>query len=509
MSDVASIVQAASVRRGKEHRNLVICFDGTNNEFGRQNTNVVRLAQVLTRDPQRQRLYYDPGVGTLPEPWWATRAGKWVSKVCGLAFGRGLMEKVQHAYQYLMDFWEPGDRVFVFGFSRGAYAARVLAGMLHTVGLLARGNHNIVPYATRLYRSVYKPEKRGQAGQAVGERGAVDDDPDCGDELAPAGADPTSRDVQSPGTKARWELHDQFRATFARPIPGSQSDRRHFPVHFLGLWDTVSSVGWVWNPTSFPFTAWNPSVRIVRHAIAIDERRAFFRTNRMDAAYRWPVRCGATRVEPHREYWFPGVHADVGGGYPLGPRGLWKEPLRWMVTEAEQAGLLIERGVRPVASEWYWPAALLDAWDAPPEGYAPWRDEMNDSMTLAWKFAEFFPKSRRVKVEGQWQWAFPRPNLFARRDIEKGELLHRSVLLRIQSTNYAPPALSKAFLKFVKDDLKEYVLPEALPYSPAGRPEGWAPGDALTGSRAAAPGGAATTPAGAGGGAATADPDLR
>jgi Uncharacterized conserved protein len=78
-------------------------------------------------------------VGTLPEPGVWSGIGKRVSEIYGLAFGRGFSWKVQEAYSYLMDFWEPGDQVLVFGFSRGAYSARVLAGMLHALGLLPRG----------------------------------------------------------------------------------------------------------------------------------------------------------------------------------------------------------------------------------------------------------------------------------------------------------------------------------------------------------------------------------
>ena len=135
-------------------RNLVLCCDGTDNQFGPQNTSVVRLAQVVERDPQKQLLYYDPGVGTLPEPGVFTRVGKRISELVGLAFGAGLAGKVGEAYSYLMDFWEPGDQVFLFGFSRGAYTVRLLAGMLHALGLLPRGNQNLVPYVMRLFKSV-------------------------------------------------------------------------------------------------------------------------------------------------------------------------------------------------------------------------------------------------------------------------------------------------------------------------------------------------------------------
>src|SRR4051794_17529517 len=167
-------------------RNLVVCFDGTNNQFGPENTNVVRLVQALDRDPARQRLYYDPGVGTLPEPGAFTRVQKWLSKVYGLAFGGGLTWKVGEAYTSLMEMWEPGDRVFLFGFSRGAYTARVLAGLLHNLGLLPRGNPNLVPYALRLHAAVRD-------------------------------ADPGS---------AYWKLCNQFRWTFARAVLEGGDERR-------------------------------------------------------------------------------------------------------------------------------------------------------------------------------------------------------------------------------------------------------------------------------------------
>ena len=77
------------------------------------------------------------------------------------------------------------------------------------------------------------------------------------------------------------ETYQDFRRTFARPASGPDDQERYFPVHFLGVWDTVSTVGWVWNPKSFRNTAFNPSVEFARHAIAIDERRVFFRQNRL------------------------------------------------------------------------------------------------------------------------------------------------------------------------------------------------------------------------------------
>lgn len=134
-------------------RNVVLCFDGTNNRFGTENTNVVRLVQVLDRDPTTQQLFYDPGVGTFPhsgKSW----LGEKLSRASELTFGAGIERNVEEAYSYLMEVWEPGDEVFIFGFSRGAYTARVLSGLLHLLGLLPRGTHNMVPYAMELFRAV-------------------------------------------------------------------------------------------------------------------------------------------------------------------------------------------------------------------------------------------------------------------------------------------------------------------------------------------------------------------
>jgi uncharacterized protein (DUF2235 family) len=378
-------------------RNLILCCDGTNNQFGPENTNVIRLIQVLDRDPARQRLYYDPGVGTLPEPGVATRVGKTLSEWLGLAFGVGLSWKVQEAYTYLMDMWEPDDRVFLFGFSRGAYTVRVLAGLLHTLGLLPRGNENLVPYVLRLFKSVRH-----------------------------AGAD---------GARAYWELCDAFRWTFARPVPGGGDDRR-FRVYFLGVWDTVSSVGWVWEPLRFPFTANNPSIAVIRHAVSVDERRWFFRQNLMEPQ----------SGQDFQELWFPGVHADVGGGYPEKEGGLWRMPLLWMLNEAEHAGLLVD------------PERRHTVLNRTPPPAAPWREPSHESLTLLWWPAEFFPKlswrsnhARRV----------PEVGLGRHRVIHEKALLHQSTLVRIQETTYAPPNMSPRFLAQVRA-LPE--VPDVLPF---------------------------------------------
>src|SRR5437870_1757653 len=205
-------------------KNIVICCDGTGNQFGEQNSNVVKLYQTLVSNAS-QIPYYHPGVGTMGTRNALTSIGKWWTRKIGLAFGYGISENIADAYQFLMREFEPGDSVYVFGFSRGAYTARALCGMLHIVGLLTEGNEALIPYAIRMIK-----------------RKGID-----------------------------FKVAGEFKKTFSR-------DCR---PHFVGVWDTVSSVGWVYNAVHFPFTraTKNPDFHIVRHAVSIDERRAFFRQN--------------------------------------------------------------------------------------------------------------------------------------------------------------------------------------------------------------------------------------
>jgi uncharacterized protein (DUF2235 family) len=381
-------------------RNLVICCDGTNNQFGSENTNVVRLVQVLDRDPVRQHVYYDPGVGTLPEPGAWTKVQKKLSELFGLAFGAGIIWKVGEAYSFLMDYWEPGDDVFLIGFSRGAYAVRVLAGLLHSLGLMPHGNYNLVPYVLRLYDAVRKEGTHREDGKE----------------------------------SDYWKLCDDFRWTFSRRVT-ENDDSRHFRVHFLGVWDTVSSVGWVWNPKKFPYTARNPSINIVRHAISLDERRCFFRQNQMER----------TDEQDLEEVWFPGVHCDVGGGYPEKDGGLWRTPFEWLLHEAQRFGLFVNRD-------------RLEAIMKTPVP-RPWMEPQHESLRGPWWLAEVFPKmtwrpdsSRRRPCLG----------LGRHRFVHDGALMYQSTLLRIrENARYSPPNLSKEFLDTVRGLL---TVPETLPY---------------------------------------------
>jgi uncharacterized protein (DUF2235 family) len=165
----------------------------------------------------------------------------------------------------------------------------------------------------------------------------------------------------------------------------------------------VSSVGWIANPLSIPFAAKLPNVQHIRHAVAIDERRAFFRTNLL---------AKPEPGQPQRdieEVWFPGCHGDVGGGYEEAQNGLSKLSLEWMLYEAELLGLRLDH---PRAR------AILRA----PEEIGE-DAKIHESLCGPWWIAEIVPKKRRQTRE--WK-----ANLAHRRVIPEGAKIHRSALAR-------------------------------------------------------------------------------
>jgi uncharacterized protein (DUF2235 family) len=281
-------------------RSLVVCLDGTRNEPETGVTNVARLYSIAVKD-ENQLVYYDPGVGTMGARSATTRAGKWLTQMSGLVLGHGVKENVQEAYSFLMHTYQPGDRIFVFGFSRGAYTARALAGMLRTVGLLRPGADNLLPYAMKLYA------KSGR------------------------------KDQTQAAEKAFWRLRSDFTDQFGNP----QFPSRFAPqVEFLGVWDTVKSVGWLnWRAqlqqARWPFTRKVSNVRHGRHAISIDEQR------RPYGEYRFDEDELTSSGERLREMWFVGVHSDVGGTFPDDHR-LADIALKWMTDEAAKAGLAVD-----------------------------------------------------------------------------------------------------------------------------------------------------------------------
>lgn len=377
-------------------KNIVICCDGTNNEFGKYNTSVVRLFQCLDLGvAANQVAFYDPGVGTLAAPQMLTRIGQWLSKVGGLAIGTGIFPNVEEVIHFLMIHYQPGDRVYLFGFSRGAYTVRMVAGLLRKCGLPHLGNEGLFPYMKALYKV-----RDGKAG-VVGE-----------------------------------DVSPEFKSTFCIPCP----------IHFLGLWDTVSTVGIVWNPDTFPYTFENDEAEIVRHAIAVDERRGFFRTNRWGNAV--PLAHNPELKQSIEQIWFPGVHSDVGGGYETGE--LWKRPFEWLIGEATKAKMAIIEGRR---------AAMLNG------DPAQWHRSMqhDEAVKWAWRLAGFVPKQYRVKKDGVWHKTF-RFSFAKWREVRPGELLHRSVIERWRDVpDYRPKTLDPAIMAGLVPMLTDATV--ALPYS--------------------------------------------
>jgi len=306
-------------------RNLVICLDGTNNEPETGVTNVARLYEVAVKS-RDQLVYYDPGVGTMGARGAVTASGRKLTRFAGLVAGFGVKDNIEEAYTWLADHYRLGDRVYVFGFSRGAYTARALTGMLRTVGLLRPGASNLTPYALKLYaqtkganspRAAVPPELRGAKS-----------------------ADQPSEAAETDAEKAFWKMRDSFTDRFGNPDFPHAFDRQHPQVHFLGVWDTVKSVGWLnWKAriqqARWPFTARITNVGIARHAMAIDETRFTFPVYRFDGD---AVRAAGGR---YREQWFAGVHSDVGGQYD-DDHGLADVAFAWIVDEAKDAGLLVD-----------------------------------------------------------------------------------------------------------------------------------------------------------------------
>ncbi len=311
-------------------KNIVICLDGTGNQFKEENSNVVKLFRVLERNPESQVAYYDPGVGTLADPAYVTPIAKRINKWLGLGFGRGLTRNLEQAYAYLMEQYEEGDRVFIFGFSRGAYTARALAGFIHACGLMEKGCQNLIPYAMKLYKT----------------------------------------------RKVDFKTMQKFKSTYGRSCN----------IHFMGLWDSVSTFGWIYDPVFLPYTTNNKGVLAVRHALSIDERRSLFQ----------PLHWGTEYLEQQdvKEVWFAGVHSDVGGGYPESESGLAKTALKWMLDEASTDTFGLK--INAKAYKRYVLGGDKDKKYIGPDATAP----AHKSLTPLWKLVQHLPHTLLLQVLG-------------------------------------------------------------------------------------------------------------
>jgi uncharacterized protein (DUF2235 family) len=270
-------------------KKLIVCCDGTWNRADQEEngepcpTNVIRIAYRVAKraaDGVPQIVFYHQGVGT----------GNVIDRYTGGALGKGLEANIQDCYLFLIANYEPGDEIFLFGFSRGAFTARSLGGMIRNVGILKRESVRKYREAVDLYRS-----------------------------RKPSPDEPTS-----------LEFRKQHSVAGANDIE----------VKLIGVWDTVGALGipvrGLRSLTSgkyeFHDTALSKTVKFAYHALSIDERRAPFEPT----LWLGKPKPGQT-VE---QTWFCGVHSDVGGGYP--ERGLSDVALEWMIAKARNAGLAFD-----------------------------------------------------------------------------------------------------------------------------------------------------------------------
>jgi uncharacterized protein (DUF2235 family) len=233
-----------------------------------------------------------------------TRLGRTSTRVAGLVVGFGVKDNIEEAYGWLSTNYRSGDRIFVFGFSRGAYTARALTGMLRTVGLLRPGADNLTPYALKLY------------------------------------ANSGDRDPSPDEEKEFWRLRRAFTDRFGNPELPNAFDPHRKQIHFLGVWDTVKTIGWLnwkaqFEQARWPFTRRITNVDLARHAMSLDERRRPYPVYRFDPD---AVRDAGGR---YVEQWFAGVHSDVGGQY-VDDHRLSDIAFAWMVEEAVAAGLEVD-----------------------------------------------------------------------------------------------------------------------------------------------------------------------
>lgn len=305
-------------------KTIVMCLDGTNDQIGvSEPSNVAKVFRMLSLvDRSEQIAYYDPGIGTLPAPHARGVIERHLSTAEELAFGIGMKHKLTQAYTWLMQRYAFGDRIYIFGFSRGAYTARALVGMLHCPGLLRTGSDNLVPYAINKYATNDWPDTASEC-QGLAEFA----DAFCwGTPQTPVDPDrypPTT----GPGPSADGADDPPLDGSFFVP-------HHSVPVAFLGIWDTVEASGLAHiHEHHWRFTGSVPNAATVRHAVSINEWRNPYRGMLLEDR--------PTSQEPE-EVWFAGVHSDVGGTYEDDHR-LAVIALKWVIDGAVEHLVLRER----------------------------------------------------------------------------------------------------------------------------------------------------------------------
>ncbi len=305
-------------------KNIAVCADGTGNAniLGR-GTNVFKLYELVDQNGHRQNperikasltpltsqvaIYHD-GVGTEDFKWLRIFAG---------ATGYGLSRNVKQLYGELCRAYTPGDKIFLFGFSRGAFTVRTLAGLISACGIL-----NLFDGDN------YKTNAQFQRG--------IDE---AYDEYRRTYQTRLSRFVHGKRPPLDQKAKDVLRKRFSVDIPAFHNPDSKL-IEFLGVWDTVDAVGlpvpsaefvnrWIY-AFKFPDSKLNSDVKRACHALALDEERESF------APLLWSE-ATTTSGQTIEQVWFAGVHSNVGGGYPR--QGMSLVALEWMLKKAEKHDL--------------------------------------------------------------------------------------------------------------------------------------------------------------------------
>jgi uncharacterized protein (DUF2235 family) len=379
----------------KMRKNIVLLLDGTSNQISQDRTNILRLYQTMTKDDS-QIVYYDPGVGTFGGDGSWFRTENKIREFWGLATGMGLDDNVKKAYRFLIENYNADkspdagerDRIMIFGFSRGAYTARVLAGFIHAIGLMKAHNLNLLDYAYRAYKGV---------------------------------------DEQDDHEASSFKEVRLFERTLGTDRP---------PIRLLGLFDTVASLIESGRSgirlKSHAFSSRNKSVESVLHAVAVDERRTMFQPQLWEPGQEYwgnPFNRKGARPQDVKEVWFAGGHGDIGGGYSENRSALAKVALAWMIREANARDVQFRtQSVNAIAL-----GTREDDQHIPPNPLA----DASETLTLPWRLVELIPRrkpslSKRPSILGV---NIP---LGERRTIPEGALLHSSVITRKATLNIWP-----------------------------------------------------------------------
>lgn len=338
-------------------KRLIICFDGSWNRLDAQHsTNVVITAESvvpIARNGITQVIFYDEGVGT----------GKWDSLSGGM-FGIGLVQNLADAYRFLIFNYTPDDQIYIFGFSRGAFTARSFAGLLSNCGILRR------EHASKVKLAIANYEARGN------------NNPDYVENMMRFRND-FSRHVCVSETEDEWRVKN---------VAGYQARSNPLlEVSYLGVWDTVGSLGIPKRYAPFKFinkkhefhdTALSSFVKSARHAVAIDEQRRDFQPTLWSNVDELNSRVGADSAAfdaPYQQKWFPGTHGSVGGGGER--RGLSDQALDWVLDGARLLGLDLDitKGSR--------------IFELAPD-YREFLNNSSEKRSLTTKLTHLYPKDR-------------------------------------------------------------------------------------------------------------------